>query len=145
MKQYIKHLFILALGMISLSSCVNHHVATKTFFKTDEVRLEMSMQDMEYLGTVTVNAEYKTYLGIFTKGLTINDQLYDTRNYTKTHLANVSSSQYSKFITKALYKVTDTYADADYVIPTSHKKDVEHMIGGRIIKESLTLKVYRLK
>ncbi len=145
MKQYMKPLFILALAIVGLSSCVTHHAANKTFFKTDEVRLEMNMLDMEYLGTVTVEAEYKTYLGIFKKGLTINGVPYDSRNYTTTHLANVPSSAYSRFITKALYKVTDTYEEVDYVIPTSHKKDVEHMIGGRIIKESLTLKVYRLK
>ncbi len=141
----MKSIFIVALAIMGLSSCVTHHTANKTFFQADEVRLEMSMLDMEYLGTVTVEAEYKTYFGIFTKGLTINGVPYDSRNYTTTKLANVSPVDYSRFIDLALYKVTDTYEEADYVIPTSHKKDVEHMIGGRIIKESLTLKVYRLK
>lgn len=145
MKCNIKHLFFLLVALAGMSSCVSHSSLNRTYFKPDEVRLEMSMQDLEYVGQVTVETEYKRYFGMFTKILTVNGEAYDQRTYTVSRLAVQPDVRSSKYIKKALYKVVDTYPDADYTIPTFYKKEVEHMFGGRIIKESMTIKVYRLK
>lgn len=136
---------LLFLAIVGLSSCVSHHAVNKTYFRPDEVRLELNMQDMEYVGQVTVETEYKRYLGLLIKMLTINGEPYNSRQYTISDLALNPYVHCSKYIQKALYKVTDTYPEADYAIPTFYKKEVEHMFGGKIIKESMIIKVYRLK
>jgi hypothetical protein len=46
---------------------------------------------------------------------------------------------------KALYKVHEQYPNADYILPTFHKKEVQYMNGGRIVKETLTVKAYKIK
>ncbi len=142
MKQ-IKTLLMLVLLM--LTSCVSQHTINRHSYRPDVVHLKMTMDDYEYMGDVTVEAEYKIYLGIFRKVLTINGEPYSPRYRSYTRLTIDPRIRTPHFINRALYKVLDTYPDADYIIPGAYKKVVDHMLGGRIVKEQQTLKVYRLK
>ena len=45
----------------------------------------------------------------------------------------------------ALYKVVEEYPDADYYVPVIKKTEVERMFLGRYVKESVTIKAYKLK
>ena len=47
-------------------------------------------------------------------------------------------------IKKALYKITDTYRDADYILPVSDNEVVQHMFMGRIKRRTVTFKVFQL-
>lgn len=145
MKNYIKSILLLLVVGLGMSACVSHHAVNKTYFRPNQTRLEIAMQDMEYVGQVTVTAEYKTYFGMFVKILTINGQPYNPRQYSKTYLTFAKDIPCSRYMKLAMHKVTDTYAEPDYVIPTKFNKEVDHMVGGRIIQESMTMKVYRLK
>jgi len=133
-------LFMAVIG----TSCVSQKKIDKNFagFRPNVTRLELTMDDYQYLGDVTIEVEYKTYLGI-PKIYTVNGQAYDPRFYRQTDIA------FGRFIklgplSKALYKVTDTYPDADYLVPASFTDNVEHMLGGRIHHRTLTVKVYAI-
>ena len=133
------------MALLLLTSCVSQHTINRHSYGPDVVHLKMTMDDYEYLGDVTVDTEYKVYFGIFRKILTINGEAYNTRSYTATRLTLTPKTRVSRRINRALYKVLDTYPDADYIVPSTYKKSVDHMIGGRIVREQQTLKVYRLK
>ena len=70
-------LFIAVIG----TSCVSQHNVERNYseLRPDMVRLYMTMDDYQYLGDVTIDIEYKTYLGIFRKILTVNGQPYDRK------------------------------------------------------------------
>lgn len=133
-------LFIAVLG----TSCVSQHSVDTNYsaLHPDLVRLNLTMADYQYLGDVTIEMEYKTYFGI-PKILTINGQPYDPRFYRET---NICFSQKVRLgiLKKALFKVTDTYPNADYLVPATSTDIVEHMMGGRIHKRTMTVKAYAL-
>ena len=55
-------LFMAVIG----TSCVSQKKIDKNFagFRPNVTRLELTMDDYQYLGDVTIEVEYKTYLGI---------------------------------------------------------------------------------
>lgn len=142
-----KYIIMLLTTVVALTSCVSQHEVSRKYstpFRPDVVRLDMTMDDYEYLGQVTVEVEYKTYLGIFKKMVSINGEPYTPRSYRLSQLNLYPSANYTAF-RKALYKVTDEYPMADYIVPASRSKHVEHMVGGRIIKEQMTVKVFAIR
>ena len=132
-------LLIAALG----TSCVSQHQVEKNYseLRPDVIRLYMTMDDYQYLGDVTIDIEYKTYLGIFRKILTVNGEPYDPRYY---HNTQISFNHKVKLglLKKSLYKVAETYPEADFLMPVSFNDIVEHMAGGRIHKQTMIIKAY---
>lgn len=131
--------------LLLMSSCVSQQKFSSTFFKPDRIRLELSMQDMTYLGDVTVSVTYKRYFGIFVKTLQINGDNYNPRYQQKARFALNANIGCDPRLKKALYKVQEVYPDADYIIPASFNETVDKMIGGRIVTEQMRVKVYKLK
>jgi len=136
-------LFILPVLLTLTTSCVSQKNNAGFAVNPDEVRLEIGMDDLTYLGTVSVEIEYKQY-GAITKIYTVNGTDYDPRHFTETTLS-VKLPAGANLIRKALYKVQDTYPDAEFAIPVNHRKEVMYMNGGRIIKETMSVKTYKLK
>lgn len=137
-------LFSLLCLLLLGTSCVSQRNSGSYLVEPDQVRLEVNMQDLECLGTMDVEIEYKKY-GLITKIYTVNGEKYDPRHYQTTSLARKNWFDGLFMMDKALYKVHEQYPEADYVLPTFHKKDVQYMLGGRIIKETLTVKAYKIK
>ncbi len=132
-------LFIAVIG----TSCVSQHNVERNYseLRPDMVRLYMTMDDYQYLGDVTIDIEYKTYLGIFRKILTVNGQPYDPRFYHNTKISFTHKIKLG-LLRKSLYKVAETYPQADYLMPVSFNDIVEHMPGGRIHKQTMIIKAY---
>lgn len=132
-------LFIAAIG----TSCVSQHNVERNYseLRPDIVRLYMTMDDYQYLGDVTIDIEYKTYLGIFRKILTVNGEPYNPRYYHNTKISFTHKIKLG-LLKKSLYKVAETYPDADYLMPVSFNDIVEHMPGGRIHKQKMIIKAY---
>lgn len=136
-------LFTLLAVLALTTSCVSQKNNSGFAVKPNEVRLEIGMDDLTYLGTVNVEIEYKKY-GAITKIYTVNGTNYDPRYFTETTLS-VKLPMGAGMLQKALYKVQDTYPDAEFAIPVNHRKEVMYMNGGRIIKETMAVKTYKLK
>ena len=126
------------------TSCVSQINTSSYLVKPDRVRLEVTMQDLECIGTMDVQIEYKKY-GLITKIYTINGEKYNPRQYATTSLSCNTLGKGLVYMDKALYKVHEQYPNADYILPTFHKKEVQYMNGGRIVKETLTVKAYKIK
>lgn len=138
-------LFTLLAVLALTTSCVSTKNSSDFAVKLnpDEVRLRIGMDDLAYIGTVNVEVEYKQY-GVITKIYTVNGVNYDPRHFTETSLT-VKLPAGAGILKKALYKVQDTYPEADFAIPFNHRKEVMYMNGGRIIKETMSVKTYKLK
>ena len=132
-------LLIAALG----TSCVSQHNVERNYseLRPDVIRLYMTMDDYQYLGDVTIDIEYKTYLGIFRKILTVNGEPYDPRYYHNTQISFTHKIKLG-LLKKSLYKVAQTFPEADYLMPVSFNDDVQHMPGGRIHKQTMIIKAY---
>ena len=147
MKQRIL-LPILLLVAVLGTSCVSQHNVARNYadLRPDVVRLNLTMDDYTYLGDVIIDVEYKTYLGIFSKILTVNGEPYNPRYQHRTYIEFRHGSQlHMGKLSKALYKVTDTYPNADFIMPASSSDVVEHMTAGRIHKRSMVIKAFALK
>lgn len=132
---------------LMLTSCVSQHKTLNQYapLTPDKVRLELTMQDYEYLGDVTMEVTYKTYFGSVGKILTINGEAYNPRFYRSAQIRWNKDVRVSSVMEKALYKIGDTYPDADYIMPVRQERVYDHMLGGREIRETLTVKVFALK
>ncbi len=132
--------------MLLATGCVSQHNVNRSYnqMKPDFIRLDVSMNDYIFLGEVTMEVIYKDY-GLWRKIVSINGENYDPRNYTLTTITFPKNISMSRLMTKACYKIVDTYPNADYVVPASSRKEFEHMLAGRNIKETLTVKVFALK
>ena len=73
MKQRILLPVLLLIAVIG-TSCVSQHNVERNYsdLRPDVVRLELTMDDYQYMGDVNIEVEYKIYLGIFSKILTVN-------------------------------------------------------------------------
>lgn len=146
MKRILSILTVIAVVLLSASCVSQRKVSTEAAaFRPNQVRLDLTMQDYQYLGDVTVSAEYTRYLGIFVKVRTINDEAYDPRNTSYTTINMDSRFKISKYLHQALYQVTTQYPGADYIIPASYKAEKRIMNGGRYVREEMTVKVFALK
>lgn len=76
-------LFTLLAVLALTTSCVSQKNNSGFAVKPNEVRLEIGMDDLTYLGTVNVEIEYKKY-GAITKIYTVNGTNYDPRYFTET-------------------------------------------------------------
>lgn len=138
----IRIILFAALATI-LASC---SITSKSSFAPDCTQLNLSMDDMEYLGDVTVSIDYDRYLGIFKKVHKINDIKYDGKKVERVK-ANVFQGgvAVNPMISLALPKVFETYPDADYVVFVSESSHTEVLFLGSEISVSARLKVYKFK
>jgi hypothetical protein len=145
MKKRILFPILLLVAVIG-TSCVSQHNVEKNYseLRPDVIRLYMTMDDYQYLGDVTIDIEYKTYLGIFRKILTVNGEPYDPRFY---HNTQISFNHRIKLglLNKSLYKVAETFPEADYLMPVSFNDEVEHMPAGRIHKQKMIIKAFAVR
>lgn len=109
------------------------------------VKLDLTMADFEYIGSVKVDVSYRTYLSGIMVYDTINHLPYDRRVTRTVHFTGDKGMYLSLPIQKATYKVVDTYPQADYYVPIYRDKQTEKMFLGSRTTESVIFKVYKQK
>lgn len=146
MKKYINITLLLAL-LVSLSSCASVSISRRSdtiSFKPTEVRLDIDMDDFELLGDVEVSIDYRTYLGVFTSIDMVNNELYDQRNKQNISVSNLSLA-YKGRLSKAMYKVFETYPETDYIMPVYVKNQTHNMFLGSSVNKVAKFKAYKFK
>jgi hypothetical protein len=147
MKQAIKYL-VLGLTVILMTSCggmYNYSTVKSTSFSPDFVRLDLKVQDFEYLGETTISADYRFYVGIFRNIDSINGNPYLQRNVEEVTLAGIKDIPLSLIMKRAAYKVLDEYPEADFYVAAHGRKEKQQMFLGQIVKETVTIKAYKLR
>ncbi|MCB9335588.1 MAG: hypothetical protein H6586_05525 [Flavobacteriales bacterium] len=148
MTRSIKAIFAVAVISLLFSSCA---VYTARNIKTgttmpDIVRLNLTLDDYEFVGVTEIEAEYHRYLGLITYVNTINGKpVSNNDNYVflrgRKHIQVAGSRQ----LTKALYKAYKEFPDADFLMPTMSTAQVQQMFLGRKVKVSAKVKAYKIR
>ncbi len=147
MNKYIVRLCLL-IGVVSLfSSCgstMTSHKASAISFEPDVVRLDVTLDDFEYLGSVEVSVDYRTYLGVITSVDMVNGEAYmGSREATSVSFSGINNMKFAGPISKSLYKVIETYPDADYYVPTVSQKKTNQLFLGSSSSYQMTFKAYK--
>lgn len=134
--------------VLSFSSCSGLRQVSgvqSTSFVPDYVRVEANINDYAQLGETTVTLEYREYIGFINKIDKVNGEDYNFRDIKIIELEGNTNIKLNGNIKLALYKVVEEYPNADYYVPVMKQTDVERMFLGKYVKESVTLKAYKLK
>lgn len=128
--------------LLTATSCGT--VSKSRSYSFDEVRLEMGMNDLQYLGEQEISVEYTQYLGFIKTFQTVNGEVYDPVN--KKLLTMPRSCNFrNRNLDKAAYKLVETFPEAVYFQIVFETKNVDKLFLGSVHKETAKVKAYKLK
>ena len=119
-------LFLLPMFMMAFVSCSSMRTLEKApaGSMTPEVRLNISLDDIEYLGESTISVSTRSYFGCIKQIDMVNGEVFDRHNNTTTSL---------------------DYPEADYFVPVSYKDEVAHLFLGKLSTKTMVIKAYKYK
>lgn len=145
-----KHTILLIIGFALLcASCTlgkfSHKTAPATSFAPNIVKLDLTMDQFEYLGETEISVQQKTYIGIFTKIDSINGLPKDIHNKKFTKFYGNRDIPVQGIMKRAAYKVIEEFPNADYYVPVNYQKNVSRMFLGSYKTKTMKIKAYKLK
>lgn len=137
---------LIAICAITLIAASCGSITKNQSYSFDEVRLNMNMNDLVYLGEAEISVEYSSYLGGLFKSIEkVNGESYNPVHEKKVRIPNHGRKFMNKNLDKAAYKLVEKYPDAVYfqvVFETSHK---DKLFLGSVNKEYAKVRAYKLK
>ena len=131
----------IAAVIILISSC---SIVRKTAYAPNWTQLNLSLEDLEYIGDTEISIEYSKYLGIFTKYEKVNGEIYNGLEQTYT-----SPSRGLPLLTpklrKASYVLYDRFPNADYFIVTGTTVNKTKLFLGSEIEAKARIRAYKFK
>lgn len=132
-------LFIIAIGLImGFSSC---SVINQGAYNPDRVQLNLTMEDLEYLGETEISASYSRYIGFIRKINTINNELYDGKVIRHARI----EGKLDNVLNRATYKIFEDYPQAEYIVVANEKVETTRLFLGSEVSVSARVKVYKIK
>lgn len=140
MRHIYRYLLAAAL-IVSLSAC---SVTRYRPYSMDGTRLNVTMDDLEYLGETEISVDYRKYIGFISVIDAINGKVYDRVETKKLELSNVPEGLY-RYLDRASYKLVEDFPEADYYIVTMQKISRTRLFLGSDITVRARIKAYRFK
>jgi hypothetical protein len=140
MRHIYRYLLAAAL-IVSLSAC---SVTRHRPYSMDGTRLNVTMDDLEYLGETEISVDYRKYIGFISVIDAINGKVYDRVETKKLELSNVPEGLY-RYLDRASYKLVEDFPEADYYIVTMQKISRTRLFLGSDITVRARIKAYRFK
>jgi len=135
--------------LISSCSTVTTRLAKTSSFAPDEVRLELTTEDIVFLGEEEVTVVFNRYLGFINHTMLINNNEVARRNSTIVDYSGKGNfSQFTVLTTRlrrAAYEVHVKYPDADFFIPTYVITEKNGMFMGSRFSQKMKIKAYKFK
>lgn len=140
-------LFLLPMFMMAFVSCSSMRTLEKApaGSMTPEVRLNISLDDIEYLGESTISVSSRTYFGCIKQIDMVNGEVFDRHNNTTTSLMGNLDIKLHGDIALAACKVIQDYPEADYFVPASYKDEVTNLFLGKLSTKTMVIKAYKYK
>ncbi len=138
----------LATLAILLASCsVTNVTKMRTGSTTpDFVRLDMTLDDYEYLGETEIEVEYHKYFGAFDYLNSINGEAVSRRNRTFVLLEGRSPINLQpRLLNRALIKAYTAHPEADFLMPSMTTMEVTQLFLGRKVKATAKIKAYKIR
>lgn len=136
------------MALLFMSSCTVSHITSaskeSTSLTPNRIEVHLTTGDIRYLGEVTINIEYKTYLAVIRHIERINGELYDLRKVDRVRFTGPLGLNISPMLSRATYKVTDSYPEADYFVVSKTRTITHRMFLGSVIQEEATVKAYKI-
>ena len=140
-------LFLLPMFMMAFVSCSSMRTLEKApaGSMTPEVRLNISLDDIEYLGESNISVSSRTYFGCIKQIDMVNGEVFDRHNNTTTSLMGNLDIKLHGDIALAAGKVIQDYPEADYFVPASYKDEVTNLFLGKLSTKTMVIKAYKYK
>ena len=120
-------------------------VQTNRPFTVGDIRLEMGMDDLNYLGESEISVEYDTYLGFITKIRKVNGEYYNPLNTRKLNIPTQGLSLSGVGMDLAAYKVLEDYPQATYFQVVFERTETERLFLGSVKKTTAKVRAYNLR
>lgn len=140
MKGVFRYL-LLAAVLVGATAC---SVTKYRPYSAESTRLNLSMDDLEYLGETEISVNYRRYIGFINVIDSINGEVNDRVVTRKVDLGNVPEGLY-RHLNRASYKLTDEFPGADYYILVAQKKSVTRLFLGSDVAVTARVKAYKFR
>ncbi|WP_258103423.1 hypothetical protein [Marinoscillum sp. MHG1-6] len=144
----MRNLFIAIFAILALSSCSNYLTLSekRTMSLTpDFVRLDVRLDDFEYLGTTEISVQSREYFGFIQKIDSINNRAYNYRDVRIVDLMGKQDIRLKGEMKKALYKVVDEYPEATYYMVESDYQQISRSFMGRQTVRKMQIQAFKYK
>ena len=145
----MKKLLLIAsvLMMAFLTSCgsIKGYQKAPAVSMTPEVRMNVSLDEIEFLGETTITVDSRSYFGIFQRIDKVNGITFDRRRNTAVNLYGNLEINIPKELKYAAEKVLTDFPEADFFSPGVYKEEVNRMFLGKIKTETMVIKAYKYK
>lgn len=131
----------MALAAVALSASCS--IVSRSAYSVDRTQLNISMEDLTFLGETEISVEYDTYLGIFTRVDKVNGEPYDYKVKNITVLN--TNSVLARKLNIAAHKVIEDYPEANYFIVTNQHVTKEVLFLGSEKTVTAKVKAYKIK
>jgi len=140
-------LFLLPMFLIAFASCGSLHTIEKApaASMTPEVRLNIGINDIEYLGETTISVSTRTYFGTIKHIDKVNGKTFDPRNTTSVSMIGNLDIKLKDDLKLAAGKVVNEFPEADYFVPAFYKDEVVKLFMGRLSTQTMVIKAYKYK
>lgn len=133
------------LCVLCMASCGTVQRSNSFEIKNTRLRLDMTMDDLNYLGESEISVECDTYLGVFTKLQKVNGQPYDPFHTRRLDIPTDSWSLKGKGLDLAASKLLEDYPDATYFQVIFKTTEKERLFLGSVKKTTAKVRAYSLK
>ncbi|MBO7544113.1 MAG: hypothetical protein J6T02_00855 [Bacteroidales bacterium] len=132
----LKYIVAIAAVAIGLTSC--GVMKSNTAGRNPEARLNIDLNQLQYLGEQEITVTFDKYLGIFKKIRTINGEDFDRSVRVYSYIPNLNPHLY-----RAAAAVYEAYPQADYFI-VSRQTSTRHLLFlGAEVEVKATIKAYK--
>ncbi len=138
----IIRLFMMALVVLCFTAC---GTIQKSSPYTVGTRLEITMNDLQFLGESEISCEYDTYFGFIRHLNKVNGEDYIPGNVTKLQLPASALSFNNKGMRMAAAKLLQQYPDGTYFQVVMDTKTTDVAFLGSSTKRVAKVRVYKFK
>lgn len=128
--------------MVLLSSCGT--TQRTSVYKPDHSRRNVDLKELRYLGECEISVSYSVYFGLIHANTKVNGEDYNSLDKKKVGLETFGG-RFLGPISKAAYKVLETYPDAVYFMPVRKVTTTDQLIFGHLTTTTATVRAYALK
>lgn len=133
------------LCVLCMASCGTVQKNTPFSVRDTRLRLEMTMDDLNYLGDSEISVEYDTYLGVFSKLQKVNGEAYNPLQTRRLNIPTQNLSLKGKGLDLAAAKLLEDYPEATYFQVIFKSTETERLFLGSVKKTTAKVRAYSLK
>lgn len=134
---------LLIITTLTISSCGT--VDKSNVFRPDNVRLNIAMSDLAYMGEVEVSISYRTYLGFIRVIDQVNGESYNSFDVKKANFGKDAGCLLYGPIKKATYKAIQEYPEATYFQPVYKTIHKNRLFLGSEVTTTAIIRAYKFK